>query len=540
MDTNKSNQQLPINVVGSSKFGRYKKISDELTVNMFISDGLLVNFAGYQRVLELLSNGRGRGAFVSNRGGFMLLVINANVYRISTTLGITLIGALSTAQGEVSIAENLNNQVCIVDKTAAYIYNHKLPTNLTKCVDHSIGPDPSPIDTGALIPNYVCFHNTYFLFGNGNTTGSGAAWYVYDYDTDTTIRYDSEFSIQTKPDYALAVIRMPGQSNNVLALGKTVSEIHTQVGGKENYRRNSSVNIDYGLINVDTLAASDTHVAWLGINESNAPAIMVFTGQSINRISTDGIDNLLGNLVNPALSTAIFFRQDGHLFYILTFYDERDNLSIMYDFNTEQFFNLTDGNLNYFPARQVVYFNNDSYFVSLNNGSLYKIDSNITTYNENIPSATMPDDLDLIEEIQRIRICEPVRMPDSSRFIANTFVFTIEQGYDDFVADFCEIVMITEDGVRIFTQDNLQVIPEDRDLNGCLPGYVSSRVDMAISIDGGHTYSSYVARQLNSLGNRRNILNWQRMGASNDFRIKLRFWGFGRFVAGNGVLTIKQ
>ena len=86
---------------------------------------------------------------------------------------------------------------------------------------------------------------------------------------------------------------------------------------------------------------------------------MVFTGQGAKRISTDGIDYLLGSLRNPEKSTATFFRQDGHVFYVLTFYGEEDpflvdseridqerqNFTIMYDFTTDKFFNLSGQHL---------------------------------------------------------------------------------------------------------------------------------------------------------------------------------------------------
>ncbi len=40
-----NSEQIPIQIVGSSTFGRYDKIGSGLTYNMFISDGWLVNFA---------------------------------------------------------------------------------------------------------------------------------------------------------------------------------------------------------------------------------------------------------------------------------------------------------------------------------------------------------------------------------------------------------------------------------------------------------------------------------------------------------------
>ena len=39
---------VPLNIVGSSVFGRYSKISTERTTNMFISQDFLVDYTGYQ------------------------------------------------------------------------------------------------------------------------------------------------------------------------------------------------------------------------------------------------------------------------------------------------------------------------------------------------------------------------------------------------------------------------------------------------------------------------------------------------------------
>ena len=74
--------------------------------------------------------------------------------------------------------------------------------------------------------------------------------------------------------------------------------------------------------------------------------------------------NVLANLSNAGNCTGFLFRQDGHMIYQFTFPD--DNISYAYDFNTGLFFNVSDEKLNYHIARQVVLFNNDYYFVSLN------------------------------------------------------------------------------------------------------------------------------------------------------------------------------
>ena len=54
-------KEFPLNLSGSSTFGRYPKISIEKTYNMFESDGWLVCLGGYEKVLQLLPKGEGRG-----------------------------------------------------------------------------------------------------------------------------------------------------------------------------------------------------------------------------------------------------------------------------------------------------------------------------------------------------------------------------------------------------------------------------------------------------------------------------------------------
>lgn len=530
-------QQLPVNVIGGSAFGRYNKISSARTYNMYASQGgegdsaveWLISFPGYRSLIELLPQGEGRGVFRSVRGRFVLAVINANVYRINPNLGYILIGTLSSNTGEVFMDENLNSQICIVDGVNAYIYNHSLAPNLTV---QSL--------SGSLVPNYVTYHNTFFLFGNGNTSSNGAAWYAYSFASNTTISQTSQLALQTKPDFAVAVKRIPGQSANVLVFGTTVCEVHQQIGGLQNYRRVNSVSIDYGCLSVSTIDAADQYIAWLGVNEFNSPVIMVFSAEGARSITTDGIAYELSRIQYPAQSTAAFIRVDGHLMYQLTFYNAVDNVTYLYDFNTGRFYNLSDQNLNYHPARQYVYFEQKNYFISLNNGKLYQISSSIPYIDENVTGETDPDK---IYDMQFIRITDNYQQPDTDRFIVNRLTVPIEQGTDPNLNELSlrtpayvteqaytppGAVFVTEDGHFFF-------VPEG--FTQALPYH--PRVDLSISSDAGVTWSNTVAYPLNPLGYRKNIMNWNRLGACNTITFKFRFWARHYFVVSNGVMELK-
>jgi hypothetical protein len=236
-------------------------------------------------------------------------------------------------------------------------------------------------------------------------------------------------------------------------------------------------------------------VVWLAGNEQSGASIMVYSGNRADRISTDGIDYRLENLTNPENCTAFLFRQDGHIFYQFTFPD--DNISYAYDLNTKLFFHVTDENLNYHIARNVVYFNNKNYFVSLNGGNIYELDTDIT-------DADYGDGN--IHDLPRVRITPPMRLSSQRMFIIKSLGFTIENGQD----------------------------------NPTINDIANENVALSISRDGGATFSSSLTLNMNPSGHRRSRLIFQRLGQANDSTFQIRFNGYKRFVAFEGILEVYQ
>lgn len=394
----KDMQDMPLTIVGSSKFGQYSKISSEQTFNMYVSDEWLVPYPGYLKVEELNAI-EGRAIYTSINFNHLIQVSDNSVYIIDSNLAVTKIGSLNTFTGDVFIAENNNNQIAICDKSAIWIFNYVANTFTQASID--------------FIPGYISFHNGRFLAA---ATGTNV-WRLSAIGDGTSWPDDSQHVglLQTKPDNVVAVVPIPGKGNNILVFGSTVAELWTDVGAQLfPYVRNSSFNIDYGCINPATIAFSDTFIAWIGINERSGPVVMVSSGGNVQKISTDGIDFRFGRLINPEDSYGFFILQDGHLFYQFTFPNSSDNLSLTYDFNTGSFYTLTDQYMNYHIAKRMAFFNNTYFFVSFTDGDTYNMDSNFTNYNGN--------------EIPRVRVCNTIRFIDASRFIGQSIVFTIEQG----------------------------------------------------------------------------------------------------------------
>jgi hypothetical protein len=493
-------KETPVEIVGGCDFGRYQKISKAELWNMYISDGWLLSFSGWKKVLTVtaIAMSSGRGAFVSTRNNIIIAVINNSVYTVDDGFTVRFIGRIKTSVGPVSIDENLADQIAIVDGLHCYIYNTEIKS-LTLQV----------FDKDKFIPNYVVYHNAAFLFGNGVKNNNGSKWFQYRNNSATTIALVEEFSLQTKPDYALAVVRLPGSSDNVMVFGSTVAEIWTNVGGATDYQRNSSLNIDYGCLSVSTIATDDKYVMWLAANTHSDPVIMIFTGNQATTVSTAGISTILGRIKYPSQSSASFFKKDGHLFYILTFYNPVDNLTFCYDIDSKQFSFLTDSNMDYFPATNILYFNGNTYFFSLKNGSMYNIDTSLTTYDENIGSDDNLEDA----IIPRIRVTPPIRYATSNRFRSRNLNIIIDQGNDE--------------KFQGLSLKNVQGIP------------YKPRVDMSFSIDGNYTFNKPQSQVMRFLGVRKNIFNYPGpFGLCNEISFKLRFITKSFVCLQNGTLEV--
>lgn len=536
-------EEIPVRIVGSSVFGVYPTISVERTYNMYItsngdgSEEWLVNFPGYKALLALFEDSKeGRGIFYSVRGGFLLAVVEASVWRINLLSEIPVqLGTIGTSTGEVFFDENLSGQICFVDGQVAYIYNYTLAaTAISTAVYDSHSAD--------FQPNYVTYQNTYFIFGNALTTNVGSQWVVYQQNVASTpysLTWVQTLTLQTKPDFAKAVLRIPGKGNNVIVFGSTVSELWNNVGGLQVYQRNSSVNIDFGAASVSTIAANDEVVAWLGINEKSSVAIMAMRGGAAGRISTDGLDHLLESVRVPAESTAFLYRQGGHLFYVLTFFDPLDNFSIMYDFTTNRIYDLTDWDFTAFPARQTVFYRNKTLFISYKDGQIFDLNANFTTYdtlaNDPIPSPDVT--ATKIYDIPRVRLTNTYRPKNRpEKFKINLFTFIIESGttaqaYD---SPTCIGYMITEDS-------ELPILDEDGEILLVEGGYCyidRPRVDVTISKNGGNTFSNVVSYQLKATGQFKNQPRFINLGYAQQITYQMRFWGHGRFVVKNGTMEI--
>ncbi len=530
---------VPINIVGSSIFGRYPKMSSEKTVNLFQSDTFMVPYSGYQIAINASAIGdgigkHGRAIFTSTKLNAMIVVIDANVYKVNIlydqtnehviSSSVINIGSLVSAEGQVYITENNVSQVLISDNINLYIYD---------------GTPVQVVPNLNFKPGYISFHDNRFLCAASNDTIDGTkgpfnnTWRLSALDNGLSWPNTASFVgyLQTKPDNTQAIVRFPSKGNMIFVMGSIVTEAWFDTGAQLfPYQRNNQFNIDYGCLSPATVAYMDEIVVWLAQNEKSGPIIMFSEGGMPQQITTDGIDYLFSQLQNPQDSEAFLYRQDGHLFYHINFYS--DNLSLYYDFNLKKFYNACDQNFNYFIAGEVAFFDNQYYFITRNNGCIFAFDTIFTTYQS-------LDALGNVETyiIPRIRICKNISSAKQNNFILNDIGFTIESGETNYqVQPAGPEYIITQNNFFLVTQDNFMLALQEG--TGTLN--TPPAVDLSLSYDGGASFGNQWRYELPGIGQRKNRLMWWNCGCSNDIVPQFMFWGIGRFVITDGEGHIRE
>ena len=106
-----NSQQIDMKIIGGTNFSRYPKITDEQTVNFMVTQSndisVLVPYDGYELIIKFFPDQQPREVYVSSLLNELLAVIGNNVYAINVNLGYRLIGQLSSYEGPVYFAENL-------------------------------------------------------------------------------------------------------------------------------------------------------------------------------------------------------------------------------------------------------------------------------------------------------------------------------------------------------------------------------------------------------------------------------------------------
>lgn len=394
-------KEMPLNIVGGTHFAIHEKISTEETINMMVSDGAMIPFAGYSLNASTTSGGKGRRSYSSVKGGFVLSVIGNGIFVTFPNGGVTQVGkTIGNISTQISIAENNAAQIAICDQENIYVWDYRVTAFNTL----------TPADLG-FTPTYITAQNGYIIYGqiNSNVWGLSQLNNALDYTN-----LNGQFQSGTLASNVDLVVAPKAFGSLLLVFGISKGEMWyiSQYAQLFPYIRNNWQQIAYGLASEQSYAANEEIACWLGQNKESQVAIMYTKGGLVQSVENDGIAFKLSKLTNIKNTTGSVITINNHLLYIITAPD--DNFTYAYDFNENKFYTLTDNYGNYFVAQNIVCLNNKFYFTSLNDSNIYNLTLNNFTFNG--------------LEIPRIRTPPPFRLPNSSRFVANYVDITMEMG----------------------------------------------------------------------------------------------------------------
>lgn len=467
-------RDIPIKMVGSSIFNKFPEISSETTTNMLISDNSLVGYPGYKKIYTDESTTNpikiGRAIYNCSRINALFAVIGKNIFKI-TDLSIDLIYSnYSESNSRVYIAENTAGQVLFCDSGVS---NSFLIYNIKTNQFETFAPYFTPI--------YIISQDGYFI-----AAASDGTWCLSKLNDAKSWNALDIMYLSVEPDSVRGIVRLPSRGGQILVIGEECTESWTDTGNKEfPYERNTGYSIDYGCISPETIAYSEEIVAWLGVNKHSNPTIMYSVGAEAIPLLSDGINSKLEQLYSPESAIGFFLRVYGHLIYQITFPHKNDNFSLIYDFTNKAFFNITDFNYNCHPARHIEVYRDKYYFITHNNGSIYRLDSKYTTYDGDI--------------IPRYRICNNFMLDNGSRFIIDYLTFFANPS----------------------------------------PNTNSLTVDLSISKNSGNTYGASFRKTVNNLQGTSRFM-FRKLGSSNKLTVKLCFLTSSDIIINGGIMGIRK
>lgn len=260
-------------------------------------------------------NGPTRTGFTSSNGR-TFFVSGSGLYEITSAGVATLLGALLTASGNVSIDEN-NIQLGICDGTNIYVLVYS--TNaFSQVTDTDL-----PISCGS-----ITTIDGYFVVNQNNTgkffisaLNDGTSWDALDFAT-----------AESSPDNLLRVHIAVGQ---LWLFGTKTTEIWTNTGASSfPFERISGAKMQVGIQAAHTAIDVDNSIFWIGQNDVGSGIVYRAQGFSPLRISTESIELLIQQATSPADIKAYTYQQDGHTFYLLT--GGGMATTLVYDISTQQ------------------------------------------------------------------------------------------------------------------------------------------------------------------------------------------------------------
>ena len=274
----------------------------------------LIGCPGLTSVLSVIT-GPVRGAWVLPGGGQAIFVAANSVYLLQVTVpasattkatfGATLVGAINSTTGPVSIRDNATGGIAvIVDGTPnGYVYNIAAKTVSTISTPGFYGADRVAFIDGWLIFNKPGTQIFYLspLYWNGTDAFDATLFALKDSSTDN-------------------LVSLIESLRELWLIGERTTEIWYDAGNQYfAFSRLQGITLQIGTSAAQSVCRFQGGLIWLSKSERGQNIVVATEGYAHQVVSTAAMSKELATY--PVVSDAIgyTYSEEGHSFYVLTF-----------------------------------------------------------------------------------------------------------------------------------------------------------------------------------------------------------------------------
>lgn len=294
---------MRIPFLGGSGTQRSVTVNSSRTVNLYpVMDPegkaqiALYGTPGLTRFAETAA-GDGRGLYEA--AGRLFAVVGATLYEIAASGTATARGALASASGAVSMADN-GLHLVIVD--GVHGYKLTLATNAFEQIADEDWPRA----------NRIAFQDGYFLI---NDVGSGRFFVTSLYGTDVD---PLDFaSAEGAPDPLVSLLC---DHRELWLFGDESTEVWYNSGGADfPFSRLDGAFVETGCAAPHSVAKMDNAVFWLTKDKRGQGHVVRAQGYQPQIISSRAVEYAIQSYGDISDARAYTYQQEGHAFYVLSF-----------------------------------------------------------------------------------------------------------------------------------------------------------------------------------------------------------------------------
>lgn len=347
----------PFKIIGSYAVDRDVVINGQQTINMYEvpspvnkEGSVLVPASGYENK-HTYGSGVVRSQFVFLTNSYY--VVGNTLFEVDTNLTGVNRGTLSTSTGYVSMTANVS-QVVLADGVNIYVFD--TTTNVFTTV-------PLP----GILPTDISSLDGWIIAINGGSND----WYISALN-NALVWNPSDRALFS----SIAGDKLKGChvfKRRLYLFGSISTEIWQDTGAADfPFRRDNNFLFEHGIAAPKTVMDGFEVMMYLATNQDGPAGVMLVDGVSNPRkVSDQYVDLFFQTVSNLSDSEAIFYRENGFIFYQLSL--TTDDATFVYVLNTNKWHTLEDLNGDRHIATSHIYFNGKHYIGAYNSNAVYEL-----------------------------------------------------------------------------------------------------------------------------------------------------------------------